>query len=110
FPSRVLVSTMVRHLPAQFPGVVPRPFGLAGPLANNRFFTPLFSTFSELLFSQLLSFHNHLRCPLLFSSVRSIPAASVRSGVISFFKSFVIRRLPPLRLSCLSFSHSFPLF
>jgi hypothetical protein len=31
-----------------------------------RFFTPLFSSTSELLFSQLLSFHNHLRCPLVF--------------------------------------------
>jgi hypothetical protein len=33
---------------------------------NNRFFTPLFSTTSELLFSQLLCFQNHLRCPLVF--------------------------------------------
>ena len=36
--------------------------------ANNRFSTPLFSISSELLFSQLLCFHNHLRCPLLFSA------------------------------------------
>jgi hypothetical protein len=31
-----------------------------------RFVTPLFSSTSELLFSQLLCFHNHLRCPLVF--------------------------------------------
>ncbi len=34
--------------------------------ANNRFLTPLFSFPSELLFSQLLSFHKHLHCPLVF--------------------------------------------
>src|ERR1700730_9759109 len=36
---------------------------------NNRFFTPLFSASSELLFSQLFCFHNHLRCPLVFRSI-----------------------------------------
>ena len=36
--------------------------------ANDRFLTPLFSITSELLFSQLLCFHNYLRCPLLFSA------------------------------------------
>ena len=71
FASRVVVSTMVRHLPAQFPDVVPRLFGLVGLAvhpANNRFSTPLFSAPSELLFPQLLCFHNYLRCPLVFSS------------------------------------------
>ena len=101
---------MVRQVPAQFPFGVPRLFRLAVHLANYRFSTLLFSGASELLFSQLLSFHNHLRCPLVFSFLRSAPAASVRSGAISFFKSFVITRLPPLELTCLSFSHSLPLF
>src|SRR5258706_4583678 len=78
--------------------------------ANHRFFTPLFSASSELLFPQLLCFHNHLRCPLVFSSVRSVPTASVRSVLSLFFKSFVVRRLRPIELSCLSFSHSFRLF
>src|SRR6266404_1850049 len=35
--------------------------------ANNRFFTPLFSTSSESPYSELLCFHIYLRCPLLFS-------------------------------------------
>jgi hypothetical protein len=101
---------MVRHLPAQFPDVVPRPFGLAVHSANNRFFTLLFSASSELLFLQLFSFHNHLRCPLLFSSESSIPAASARSVLRLIFKSFAMRRLRPFERSCLTFSHSFPLF
>jgi hypothetical protein len=108
---------MVRHLPAQFPDVVPRPFGLAVHSANNRFFTPLFSASPELLFPQLLSFHIYLRCPLVFSSVRSLLAASVRSVLDPCFNSFTIRRLRPLacpeprrELSCFSFSCSFPLF
>src|SRR5712692_5547170 len=33
---------------------------------THRFFTPLFSWSYELLFLQPLSFHNHLRCPLVF--------------------------------------------
>ncbi len=101
---------MVQQVPAQFPGVVPRLFGRAVHPANNRFSTVLFSASSELLFSQLLSFHNYLRCPLVFSSVRSIPAASARSILRLIFKSFAMRRLRPLKLSCHSFSHSFPLF
>jgi len=36
--------------------------------ANDRFSTPLFSASSESLFSQLLSFHNYLRCPIVFSA------------------------------------------
>src|ERR1700732_1564865 len=46
-----------------------RPFFLRQPIVratNNRFFTPLLSASSELLFSQLLCFQNHLRCPLVF--------------------------------------------
>jgi hypothetical protein len=108
---------MVRHLPAQSPDVVPRPFGLAVHSANNRFSTLLFSASSELLFPQLLSFHNLLRCPLVFSSVRSLPAAAVRSVLDPCFNSFAMRRLRPLacpeprrELSCLSFLYSFPLF
>jgi hypothetical protein len=37
-----------------------------------RFLTPLFSSTSELLFSQLLCFHNHLRCPLVFPHVQRV--------------------------------------
>ncbi|SRR6266404_6034527 len=110
FTSRVLVFSMVQQVPAQFPCVVPRLFRLAVHPANHRFFTPLFSASSELLFSQLFCFQNHLRCPLLFSSVRSVSTASVRSCLISFFKSFGMRRLRPRKLSRLSFSRSSPLF
>jgi hypothetical protein len=50
---------------------------------NDRFFTPLFSVFSELLFSQPLCFHNHLRCPLVFSNRAlhepTAPASSPKS-------------------------------
>ena len=38
--------------------------------ANNRFLTPLLSSTSELLFSQLLCFHIYLRCPLVFPCPR----------------------------------------
>src|ERR1700730_780729 len=48
------------------PVTIPSPLP-ALPSTNHRFFTPFFSAPSELLFSQLLSFHNHLRCPLVFS-------------------------------------------
>src|ERR1700676_2936956 len=44
------------------PVTIPSPLP-ALPSTNHRFFTPFFSAPSELLFSQLLSFHNHLRCP-----------------------------------------------
>src|ERR1700719_2766564 len=44
------------------PTTIPSP-PLQLPYTNHRFFTPFFSTSSELLFSQLLCFHNHLRCP-----------------------------------------------
>src|SRR6266404_3522730 len=84
---------------------------------NDRFLTPVFSSTSESLFSQLLCFHIYLRCPLLFSSVYSVPArptggppASVPSVPGRFFKSFAVNGLPPLVLSCLSFSRSLPLF
>src|ERR1700730_6294582 len=35
---------------------------------DHRFLSPLFSQRYELLFPQLFCFHNHLRCPLVFSS------------------------------------------
>ena len=76
----------------------------------HRFPTALFSASSELLFSQLLSFHKHLRCPMLFSSVHSVPPASVPSVLGRVFKSFAVNGLPPLVLSYLSFSHGRPLF
>jgi hypothetical protein len=117
FASRVLVSTMVRHLPAQFPDVVPRLFGLAVHPANNRFSTLLFSASSELLFPQLLCFHNHLRWPLVFSSTsnfqvlrrhRSLQPANVQT--FQRVDSYAVRGLRALVLSCLSFSHSSHLF
>src|SRR5258706_12586358 len=57
---------------------------------NDRFFTPLFSMTSELLFSQPLCFHNHLRCPLVFrcADQTSTPAA------LSPFPSYYIRANP----------------
>src|ERR1700730_9408207 len=48
------------------PVTIPSPLP-ALPCTNHRFFTAFFSAPSELLFSQLLCFHNHLRCPLVFS-------------------------------------------
>src|SRR6266404_6621303 len=39
---------------------------------NDRFLTPLFSSTSELLFSQLLCLHIYLRCPLLFSATLNL--------------------------------------
>ena len=42
------------------------PSGAEGPLAT--FMLPLFSQRYESLFPQLFCFHNHLRCPLVFSA------------------------------------------
>lgn len=106
FASRVLASTMVRHLPAQFPDVVPRLFGLAVHPANNRFSTPLFSASSELLFPQLLCFHDHLRCPLVFSSASNFQILRRHRSL----QHVNVRGLRALVLSCLSFSHSSHLF
>jgi hypothetical protein len=77
--------------------------------ANHRFSTLLFSASSELLFPQLLSFHNHLRCPLFFLSVHSVLRASPLRLRLSL-NSLVFSGLAPLLVSCLSFSHSSPLF
>jgi hypothetical protein len=71
--------------------------------AKHRFSTTLFSVTSELLFSHLLCFQKHLRCPMLFSSVYSVPPVSVPSVLGRVFKSFAVNGLPPLVLSCLSF-------
>ncbi|MCU1240744.1 MAG: hypothetical protein JWO71_1470 [Candidatus Acidoferrum typicum] len=52
-----------------------RPFFFQPPVLhpdNDRFFTPLFSISSELLFSQLLCFHNHLRCPLVCAHAQRV--------------------------------------
>ena len=58
-------------------------------LAIDRFFTPLFSASSELLFSQLFCFHNYLRCPLVFSNhaprERPAPASSPKSFIYRFY-------------------------
>ena len=43
------------------------------PCTHHRFASSLFSTTSALLFPQLLSFHNHLRCPIVFSPRRKFP-------------------------------------
>jgi hypothetical protein len=43
------------------------------PLPTDRFASPLFSWSYKLLFPQTLCFDNHLRCPLFFGSVLSLP-------------------------------------
>ena len=91
------------------PAKPPRRTRAAHP-AINRFPTPLFSSSSESLFSQLLYFHNHLRCPIDFSSVYSVPPASAPSVLSRFFKSFPVNGLRALALSCASFRTSNPLF
>ena len=60
--------------------------------ANNRFLTPLFSSSSELLFSQVLCLHNHLRCPLVFSNRASLQEPS---GLAASAKFFIYRFLAP---------------
>src|SRR6266403_3534469 len=88
---------------------IPSPLSALHP-ANHRFFTPLFSSTSESLFSQLLYFHIYLRCPLVFSSHASIqrtwPIASLRLCG----NSLHLRRLAPLVFSCFSISRSLRLF
>jgi len=44
----------------------------------HRFFTLLFSCPYELLFSQPLSFHKHLRCPIVFS--KSVSHSQIRNS------------------------------
>jgi hypothetical protein len=88
-----------------------RPSFLQPPVvrpANNRLSTLLFSASSELLFPQLLSFHNHLRCPLFFLSMHS--ASRLRLLLSLNANSLVFSGLAPLLVSCLSFSHSSHLF
>jgi hypothetical protein len=55
---------------------------------NNRFITPLFSASSELLFSQLLCFHNHLRCPLVFqiTAIRSLREHAAPPNALTTFR------------------------
>src|SRR5882762_10114528 len=77
---------------------------------NDRFLTPVFSSTSESLFSQLLCFQIYLRCPLLFSSVTSILLFYLHRSPVTNHKPRVFFGLPPLVLSCLSFSRSLPLF
>src|SRR5712672_152460 len=94
-------STSVQTSSSIIPSSLPAPHP-----ANHRFFTPLFSFTSEPLFSQLLSFHIYLRCPLAFSPHASIqriwPISSLRSLRLCG-KSRRFLRLAPLVLSCLSF-------
>jgi hypothetical protein len=54
----------------------------------HRFSTPLFSASSELLFSQLLSFQEHLRCPMLFSNFAFQAPPSTASSAKSFIYRF----------------------
>src|ERR1700730_5061926 len=56
--------------------------------ANDRFFTPLFSAPSALLFSQLLCCHNHLRCPLVFSDPAPVESPASASSAKSFTYRF----------------------
>jgi hypothetical protein len=55
--------------------------------ANHRFFTPLFSTSSEPLFSQVLCFHIYLRCPIVFFQRQNSPTSvlSVRCFLSQLF-------------------------
>ena len=103
--------------------------------ANDRFFTPLFSALSELLFSQPVCFHNHLRCPLVFSNRAlhepTAPASSPKSFLPRAKPRGIYRFLAPSQAegyatasasrwqtlcfhttarSLRSFSHSFSLF
>ena len=57
----------IRTLSAKHPGwgVLPKLRSLF-TRGTHRFFSPLFSWFYELLFSQPLSFQKHLRCPIVF--------------------------------------------
>ena len=69
--------------------------------AIDRFFTPLFSASSELLFSQPLSFHNHLRCPLVFSNRAlhepTAPASSPKSFLPRAKPRGIYRFLAPIQ-------------
>src|SRR5437868_5605510 len=56
-PHSPSLLTSTATIPSQLP---------AAYVKNDRFFTPLFSAASESFFSQLLCFHDHLRCPLVF--------------------------------------------
>ena len=47
---------------------------------DHRFLSPLFSQRYELLFPQLFCFHNHLRCPLVFSSRCIFPRRTHKTG------------------------------
>src|ERR1700732_2612272 len=46
---------------------------------DHRFLSPLFSQRYELLFPQLFCFHNHLRCPLVFSSRCMFPPLTYKT-------------------------------
>jgi hypothetical protein len=68
------------YIPTRHSRPMPRPTALltssttipsqpsAAHSAHHRFFSPLFSAPSELLFEQLPYFHKRLRCPLVFSA------------------------------------------
>ena len=71
------------------PDVYPRPlFRLTTHHHQTTFVGPFFSWSYELLFPQLLSFDNHLRCPLVFSN-RVSPQK--HSACASSTKSFIYR-------------------
>jgi hypothetical protein len=66
--------------------------------ANHRFFTPLFSTSSESLFSQLLCFHIDLRCPIVFSPTSKFSGLFRLRGLCLCGKSIRFIRLQLLPL------------
>ena len=78
--------------------------------ANHRFFTPLFSTSSESLFSQLLCFHIYLNPYRFFPRIKISRAYFLAARHSPFSNSFAVSTLRPLCFSCLSFSHSSCLF
>src|ERR1700730_7083291 len=75
----------------------------------HRFFSPLFSHSYELLFSHLLYFDNHPSCPGVspFTAFKNL-STSVSPCLCG--KSSLLSSFPPLVFSCLSFSHSLPVF
>ena len=79
----------------------------AADSAYYRFFTPLFSASSELLFCQLLCFHEYLRCPLVFSA-RAFRFSRIKGTTCRNPRGF--NALRALSLSLRSFPHPRPFF
>ena len=81
----------IRTLSAKHPGwgVLPKLRSLF-TRGTHRFFSPLFSWFYELLFSQLLYFHKHLRCPIVF------PKSASHSQIRNSLCALCVPRWPKL--------------